>query len=93
MRYILGLTKNDRIKAQAAEWIDLAESLYDLTGKKQRLFASVHYGALRWDKPRRVIVKAEHTRLTTASLYSPTPATEKIGLLTGYSCNIGVRAT
>lgn len=63
VRYIVGLAKNDRVKAQAAQWIDLAESLYDLTGKKQRLFASVHYGALSWDKPRRVIVKAEHNRL------------------------------
>lgn len=63
VRYIVGLAKNDRLKAQAACWIDLAESLYELTGKKQRLFASIHYGALSWDKPRRVIVKAEHGRL------------------------------
>ncbi len=63
VRYIVGLAKNARIKTQAALWISMAESLYDLTGKKQRLFASIRYGALSWDKPRRVIVKAEHSRL------------------------------
>ena len=64
VRYIVGLAKNARVKAQAAQWIDLAESLYELTGKKQRLFTSIRYGALSWDKPRRVIVKAEHSRLS-----------------------------
>lgn len=63
VRYIVGLAKNDRVKAQAAPWIDLAESWYELTGNKQRLFTSIHYGARSWDKPRRVIVKAEHSRL------------------------------
>lgn len=63
VRYIVGLAKNVRVKAQAALWISMAESLYELTGKKQRLFTSIRYGALSWDKPRRVIVKAEHGRL------------------------------
>lgn len=63
VRYIVGLAKNVRVKAQAALWISMAESLYELTGKKQRLFTSIRYGARSWDKPRRVIVKAEHGRL------------------------------
>ena len=63
VRYIVGLAKNVRVKAQAALWISRAESLHELTGKKQRLFTSTRYGALSWDKPRRVIVKAEHSRL------------------------------
>ena len=63
MRYFVGLAKNGRGKAQVAPWIDRADSLHKQTGKKQRLFASIHYGALSWDKPRRVIVKAEHNRL------------------------------
>ena len=46
----------------------MAESLYDLTGKKQRLFARFAGGALSWDKPRRVIVKAEHSRLRQPTL-------------------------
>jgi hypothetical protein len=63
VRYIVGLAKNVRVKARAALWISMAESLYELTGKKQRLFTSIRYGARSWDKPRRVIVKAEHGRL------------------------------
>ena len=30
------------------------------TGRKQRLFASLDYGAHSWDRTRRVVVKAEH---------------------------------
>lgn len=63
VRYIVGLAKNKRLKQQAFAWIEMAESLYNLTGEKQRLFASIQYGAKTWDKRRRVIVKAEHTRL------------------------------
>ena len=46
---------------QSARWREIAESLYGLTGKKQRVFASFIYSAGSWDKPRRVIVKAEHS--------------------------------
>ena len=46
VRYIVGLAKNGRGKAQVAPWIDRADSLHKQTGKKQRLFASIHYGAL-----------------------------------------------
>lgn len=59
--YIVGIAQNQRLKAQAADAIQWAEYLYDRTGKKQRLFSSVQYGALSWDKARRVIVKAEHS--------------------------------
>ena len=63
MLTITGLAKNTRVRAQAAQWINEAEALYEQTGKKQRLFASIPYAALSWDKSRRVIVKAEHSRL------------------------------
>ncbi|MBR9871447.1 MAG: IS1380 family transposase [Gammaproteobacteria bacterium] len=63
VRYIVGLAKNNRLKRQAAAWIEMAETLYNLTDKKQRLFTSIQYAAKTWDKSRRVIVKAEHTRL------------------------------
>jgi hypothetical protein len=61
VRYIVGLAQNKRLRARSAPWIDLAELQYALTDKKQRVFASIHYGARSWDKPRRVIVKAEHS--------------------------------
>lgn len=41
--------------------MDLAESQYLLTSKKQRVFATITYGARSWDRARRVIVKAEHS--------------------------------
>lgn len=63
VNYIVGIAQNKRLRAEAAEWIALAESRFDTTGKKQRLFTSVHYAAKSWDKRRRIIVKAEHTRL------------------------------
>lgn len=57
----MGVAQNKRLKARSAPWIDLAELQYALTDKKQRVFASIHYGARSWDKSRRVIVKAEHS--------------------------------
>lgn len=58
--YIVGLAKNKRINKVAGSHIEKAEAEYERTGRKQRLFTSVKYGALPWDKERRVIVKAEH---------------------------------
>ena len=61
MKYIVGIAQNQRLIAQSAWWREAAETLQALTGKKQRVFASIHDGALSWDKRRRVIVKAEHS--------------------------------
>ena len=58
--YIVGLAKNKRIKRLAAPWIEQAEAQFEQSGEKQRLFATLSYGARTWDKERRVIVKAEH---------------------------------
>ena len=63
IRYIVGLTKNSRLTRQASAWIKMAGAHYAITAEKQRLFASIRYAARSWDKQRRVIVKAEHTRL------------------------------
>ena len=38
-----------------------ADRLFRLTGQPQRVFGSFAYAAGSWDRPRRVIVKAEHT--------------------------------
>ena len=63
VKYVIGLAKNSRNREAANSHIALSESLYKLTGKKQRLFTSIYYGAKTWDKKRRVIVKAEHTAM------------------------------
>ena len=67
--YLVGIARNNRLKAKAAPWRQMAKTLYHLTGQKQRLFASFHYAAGTWDKSRRVIVKAEHTRLGSNPRY------------------------
>ena len=61
VKYIVGIAQNKRLIAKSALWREAAETLHELTGKKQRVFASIHYGARSWDTARRVIIKAEHS--------------------------------
>ena len=61
VRYIVGLAKNKRLRRKSKIWMELAEGQYLLTGRKQRVFASITYAARSWDRARRVIVKAEHS--------------------------------
>jgi len=61
VRYIVGLARNTRLQRVSRKWTTLAEEQYRATGRKQRVFASVTYAALTWDRARRVIVKAEHS--------------------------------
>ena len=62
VRYIVGIARNTRLERLARPWTDEAQRRFGDCGQKQRLFTSIHYAAQTWDKPRRVIVKAEHTR-------------------------------
>jgi hypothetical protein len=59
--YVLGLARNPALERAARDWTDLAARRFASTGQPQRLFGSVGYAATSWDRPRRVIVKAEHT--------------------------------
>lgn len=59
--YVIGLAKNARINELARPLIEQASQWHSATGHKQRLFGQVAYAAASWDRPRRVIVKAEHT--------------------------------
>ena len=67
--YIVGLAKNSRVNALAEALIEEARVRFEATGEKQRLFQFVEYGALSWDRPRRVIVKAEHSRMGSNPRY------------------------
>jgi len=58
--YIVGLTKNSRLKDMAKPFVDQAQAQFAATDQKQRIFSSIEYAAYTWDKVRRVIVKAEH---------------------------------
>lgn len=59
--YLVGLAKNVRLAALAKPLIEQAEAAFAATQEKQRFFGWLDYGAGTWDKPRRVILKAEHT--------------------------------
>ena len=79
VRYIVGLAKNKRLERKSKAWTEIAQSLYLTTGKKQRVFATICYGARTWDRARRVIVKAEHSSHGTNPRYVVTnlPQTDK----------------
>ena len=61
VQYIVGMARNRRLQKKAQGLMERAEQAYQVTGRKQRLFGSVWYGARTWDRSRRVIVKAEQT--------------------------------
>jgi Transposase DDE domain group 1 len=58
--YVLGLGRNVVLERQAADAISEAERRSRRTGQPQRIFGSFAYAAGTWDRPRRIIVKAEH---------------------------------
>jgi len=60
--YVLGLARNPVLQREARDWIERAQGQYQRTGCEQRLFGSFSYAAASWDRPRRVIVKAEHNK-------------------------------
>jgi Transposase DDE domain group 1 len=59
--YLVGLAKNPRLNALSAELQAQAERQYDQRKEKVRLFDEFAYQAHTWDRPRRVLAKAEHT--------------------------------
>jgi hypothetical protein len=59
--YIVGLAKNSRLLALAAESMQRAAAQFENTQQKQRHFGWLDYAAGSWDKERRVILKAEHS--------------------------------
>jgi hypothetical protein len=58
--YLVGLAKNSRLNALAAPLQAQAEAQHQETKEKVRLFGALEYQAHTWDRPRRVIAKAEH---------------------------------
>jgi hypothetical protein len=59
--YLVGLAKNEVLKRLARRSMVTAQWHYRRTGQKQRLFEEFSYAAETWDRPRRVIAKAEHS--------------------------------
>jgi hypothetical protein len=58
--YVVGLARNTRLLELAGPWMHAAANCWDRGYGHQRLFGEFHYAAGPWDRPRRVIVKAEH---------------------------------
>lgn len=61
VKYVVGIAKNDRLLAEAAPLMAQAQSEFERTGIKQRLFTAFDYAAGSWKNLRWVIAKAEHS--------------------------------
>ena len=61
VEYLLGLAKNDRLKAEIAQEMGEAKAQYQETGRAARLFKEFVYQTREsWSRARRVVAKAEH---------------------------------
>src|SRR5260370_25473602 len=61
VEYLLGLAKNERLKAEIAKEMAEAQAQYQQTGRATRLFQEFFYQTLKsWSRARRVVAKAEH---------------------------------
>jgi len=59
--YVLGLAKNERLKAEITAEQEEAAEQYRQTGRAARLFKEFAYQTREsWSRPRRVVAKAEH---------------------------------
>jgi hypothetical protein len=84
--YVLGLARNAVLERAAAPFGAAAKTQFEATLEKVRNFHELTYAAQTWDRPRRVIVKAEHlpegpnTRFVVTNLTQPAAATIYDGL-------------
>lgn len=59
--YLLGLAKNERLKAQIESELQQAKQQYQATGRAARIFKEFYYQTRKsWSQQRRVVAKAEH---------------------------------
>lgn len=57
--YAIGFTRNAVTERKMANLLELARLQFVQTQHKARLFDDVYYAAATWDKPRRLVMKAE----------------------------------
>jgi len=62
VNYIIGMAKNSRLLSMSEGLAAAARSSFESTGEKSRLFGNIAYAAGTWNRERRIIAKAEHTR-------------------------------
>jgi len=59
--YVLGIAKNERLKAELAPELEEVRERHERTGEPERVFKSFEYRTLdSWSRSRRVVGKAEH---------------------------------
>jgi hypothetical protein len=86
--YVFGLARNHVLERMAQPFTDRAERAFEQTHRKQRRFHEIRYAAGTWDRPRRVIVKAEYllqganTRFVVTNIRERRPAQIYDGLYT-----------
>ena len=61
--YIVGMGTNSRLKKELEPIANKAKQRFETEGVKQKLFSDFSYGAKTWGVTRRIIGKAEHTKL------------------------------
>jgi len=66
VEYVVAMPKNSRLLSRAGALMVEARRLSELSGKSEKVFGETLYAARRWSNPRRVIIKAEVTRIGTA---------------------------
>ena len=79
--YILGLGRNKVLERRIASLMEEAEAAFEATGQKQRLFGETDYAAATWNRPRRVIMKAERLPEGPNRRFVVTSLTEEAGEL------------
>jgi len=63
LHYVVAMGKNSVLKRHAEPLMKLARKLSRTSGQTERLYGDCHYAARKWNRKRRVIIKAEVTRL------------------------------
>jgi len=63
VEYILGLSKNARLKTYAQAALSAARRDYERSGEKARVYRQIQYQAGSWNTKRRVIIMAETSAL------------------------------
>ena len=71
IRYVFGLARNAVLERESAQWMAWVAEAHRLDGQSHRVFGTLSYAAQTWDRPRRVVVKAEHLQGGDAGKANP----------------------
>ena len=78
VEYVLGMAKNERLKAAVATELEEVRKLYERKGGPQRAFKSFTYRTINsWSRSRRVVGKAEHLERGSNPRFVVTSLSEK----------------